>query len=171
MQQAGTAKGVTRFLDSTHIKVHRAGSNPAGGQAAQAMGRTKGGLNSKLHALVDLDAKPIGLKLTAGQVSDVSQADEMLGALDAGVLVADKAYDSDELRSSLYDRGVKPCIPARSNRVDPLPHGIQTYKKRHRIENFFERLKRFRRVATRYDKLAVTFLGFVQLAATISLRK
>lgn len=160
-----------RFLDSTHIKVHRAGCNPEGGQENQAMGISRGGLNTKIHAMIDLAGNPLSLLLSPGNEADILLAESVIGDVTEGTLVADKGYDSDPLRCWLYERGTKPCIPPRSNRIDPSPYGKATYRKRHRVENFFERLKRYRRVATRYDKLAVTFMGFVQLATLLTLQK
>ena len=81
--------------------------------------------------------------------------------------VADKGYDSDELRSWLFERDITPCIPPRNNRTDPLPYRPSAYRKRHLVENCFAHLKTFRRVATRYDKLAETFFGWVLLAAIV----
>jgi len=168
---APSPKGKTRFLDSTHVKVHRAGCNPIGGQAAQDMGISRGGLNTKLHAVVDLSGNPLSLTLSPGNEADVSWAEYVTEELTDGTLVADKAYDSDGFRCSLYERGIKPCIPPRSNRTSPETYGKATYRKRHRVEKIFERLKRYRRVATRYDKLSVTFLGFVMLAAALTLQR
>ena len=160
-------QGSLRFLDSTHVKVHRCASNPSGGQAAQAMGRTKGGLNTKIHAVVDEAGQPVRLLLSAGQDADISHAETMMDKLPADMAVGDKGYDSDPFRQWLAEHGIKACIPPRSNRTTPRPYSKRSYRKRHLVENFFERIKRFRRVATRYDKLAETFLGFVCLAATL----
>lgn len=164
-------KGDRRFIDSTHVKVHRDGCNPAGGQGNQGMGRTKGGLNTKIHAVVDTVGRPAALMVGAGNEADVSRAQEILAEVECGQLVGDKGYDSDELRQWLRNRSIQPCIPPRSNRLKPEPYSKAAYRKRHLIENFFEKLKRFRRVATRYDKLAVTFFGFVCLAAVISVTR
>ena len=155
------------FLDSTHVKVHRCASNPCGGQASQAMGRTKGGMNTKVHAVVDEAGQPMRLFLSAGNEADISHAPTLTEEIPAAMLVADKGYDSDSFRQWLLDHGVKPCIPPRSNRRHPSTYSKRSYRKRHVVENFFERIKNFRRVATRYDKLAETYLGFVCLASTI----
>lgn len=157
--------GTLRFLDSTYVKVHCDGANPQGGQENQAMGRTKGGLNTKIHAIVDNKANPVALILTGGNVSDVGIAPGIIEELEGVVIVADKAYDSDPLREQILSRGNRTCIPPRSNRIKPGHHSPHIYKKRHRVENFFQRIKRYRRVATRYDKLAETYFGFVCLAA------
>jgi len=164
-------KGGRRFLDSTFIKVHRSGCNPAGGQELQAMGRTKGGLNTKLHAVVDERGAPASLLLGGGPQADISCAQEAMEKLKARQLVGDKAYDSDAFRDWLKQRSIKPCIPPRSNRLHPATYSTASYRKRHLVENFFERLKRFRRVATRYDKLASTFFSFICLSAAISFKR
>jgi len=159
------------FVDSTHVKVHADGSNPAGGQAAQAMGRTKGGLNTKIHALVNARSQALVIALSAGNDADVSLAEELTECLpENSTLIGDKAYDSSTLRHAAGAKGIKTCIPARSNRTTTVPFSPTAYRRRHRIENFFERIKRYRRVATRYDKLAETFLGFICLAILLTLR-
>jgi transposase len=160
-------QGSQRFVDSTHVKLHRCASNPCGGQASQAMGRTKGGMNTKIHAVVDQAGHPIRLLLSAGNDADISHAQIITAEIPAKMVVADKGYDSDEFRQWLTEHGITPCIPPRSNRKKACSYSKRTYRKRHVIENFFERIKNFRRVATRYDKLAETFLGFVCLAATL----
>jgi len=155
------------FVDSTHVKVHKSGSNPAGGQEHQAMGRTKGGLNTKIHAAVDNRGNPAALLLSAGTEADVSCAPEILKEVNCEMLVGDKGFDSDPFREWLIARGITPCIPPRSNRLNPQRYSKASYRKRHLVENFFEKLKRFRRIATRYDKLQETFFGFVCLATAI----
>ena len=100
-------------------------------------------------------------------MTEISQAEKLLQEVDAKMVVLDKGYDIDALRIGLYERGGKPCILAKSNRVDPLPDSIASFRKRHVVENFFAELKTFRRVATRYDKLAETFFGWVVLAVIV----
>ena len=160
-------KGRRRFLDATHIKVHRCASNPSGGQGGQALGRTKGGMNTKLHAVVDEAGQPVSLLLSAGNDADISHAEAVLTEIPAAMVVADKGYDSDAFRRWLVQRGIKPCIPPRRNRKTKARFSKASYRQRHLVENFFERIKNFRRVATRYDKLAETFFGFACLAATL----
>ncbi len=160
-------QGSRFFLDSTHVKVHRCASNPAGGQAAQAMGTTRGGLNTKIHAVVDGAGPPVRLLLSAGQEADITHAETMAEEIPATRLVADKGCDSDAFCQRLLERGIKACIPPRAHRHHKRSYSKPGYRKRHLVENFFERIKNFRRVAARYDKLADTFLGFACLAATI----
>jgi len=159
------------FVDSTHVKVHADGSNPAGGQASQAMGRTKGGLNTKIHALVNARSEALVIALSGGNQADISLAEELTECLpENSTLIGDKAYDSSTLRQTAATKGITTCIPGRSNRTTTVPFSATLYRRRHRVENFFERIKRYRRVATRYDKLAETFLGFVCLAILFTLR-
>ena len=158
------------FVDSTHVKVHADGANPAGGQASQAMGRTKGGLNTKIHAVVNARSQAVVIALSAGNQADISLAEELTECLPEGsTLIGDKAYDSSTLRQTAATKGIKTCIPGRSNRTTNVPFSATLYRRRHRVENFFERIKRYRRVATRFDKLAETFLGFVCLAILFTL--
>jgi len=159
------------FVDSTHVKVHADGSNPAGGQASQAMGRTKGGLNTKIHAVINARSQAVVIALSGGNQADISLAEELTECLpENSTLIGDKAYDSSTLRQTAATKGIKTCIPGRSNRTTNVPFSATLYRRRHRVENFFERIKRYRRVATRYDKLAETFLGFVCLAILFTLR-
>ena len=155
------------MVDATHIKVHRDGANPAGGQHHQAMGRTKGGLNTKLHAATDEHAQPQSLLLTAGQEADVSHAPVLLENVRATHALMDRAYDSDALREFIVAQGMKACIPPRRKRNAPATYDQELYKQRHWIENFFEKLKRCRRVATRYDKTATSFMAFVLIACCV----
>ncbi len=159
------------FVDSTHVKVHADGSNPAGGQARQAMGRTKGGLNTKIHAVVNARSQPIVIALSSGNQADITLAAELTDCLlQDSTLIGDKAYDSSTLRQTATANGVKTCIPGRTNRTTAVPFSAKLYRRRHRVENFFQKIKRYRRVATRYDKLGETFLGFVCLAVLLTLR-
>jgi transposase len=87
-----------------------------------------------------------------------------LPELDAAVM--DKAYDSDAIRQELHDRGVEAVIPSKTNRIEEIPYDKEQYKCRQKVERFFNKLKHFRRIATRYDKLSRTFLAFIHLVAT-----
>jgi transposase len=164
-------KSRTLFVDASHIKAHGCALNPEGGRDFQALGLTKGGWNTKLHAAVDRAGVPRALFLSGGNVADIYHANDVLEEVATGqtwtVAVLDKGYDSDEFRIWLYEHGLRPCIPSKSNRRQALPYGKATYRKRHIVENFFARLKTFRRAATRYDKFAETFFGWVLLATII----
>lgn len=163
---AGKGRGTLRPLDATHVKVHQDGANPAGGQQRQSLGRTKGGLNSKLTALVDLHGRALQLTLAPGNRADVKAA-EQIWAPAGKRIVGDKGYDSDAFRKTMAAEGVSASIPSRSNRKRPAPFHRGHYRLRHRIENFFQRIKRWRAINTRYDKLDLNFLASVQLVAII----
>jgi transposase len=161
------ARGTTRFVDSTHIKLHQDGANPAGGQSEQAIGRTKGRLNTKLTALVDSYGRAVALSVHPGPRNDVRTMDEHARLLRGRTLVADKGFDADGLRARITYFGGRTCIPRRQNCSGTRPFSRRLYRRRHRIENFWCRLKRHRRLSTRYDKLAFTFFAFAQLAAIL----
>ena len=132
------------------------------------MGRSRGGLTTKIHALVDALGLPIGLKLTEGQAHDGRSADNMLEGLGQDcILLADRAYDSDRLRQSLGERGVFANVRPMRGRKRTLPFSPWLYRQRNLVERFFSKLKHFRRVATRYDKLAERFASFVALSAAV----
>ena len=125
-------------------------------------------MNSKLHAVCDSEGRPRTLFLTAGQVSDFTGAAALLSTLPpAKALLADKGYDADWLRDALADRKIEACIPSKSNRKIQIPHDRVLYRKRHKIENMFARLKDWRRIATRYDRCPILFLSACALAATV----
>lgn len=161
------ARGKLRAVDATHIKVHQHGANPRGGQALHAIGRTKGGLNSKLHAVVDGKGRALALVLTAGQVHELRAAPQLLESLRKVILIGDKAYGSKDFARLVAERDSRICVPAKSNCRHPLPFHRGWYRKRHHVENFFQRAKALRRFATRYDKSASCFLATVCLAAVL----
>lgn len=125
-------------------------------------------MNSKLHAVTDALGRPLRMFLTAGQRSDYIGARALLSELsDAKQMLADRGYDADWYRAALEDRGIAPCIPSRTGRKVAFPHDQVRYKKRHKIENCFARLKDWRRVATRYDRCPKVFLSACALAAIV----
>jgi transposase len=164
------AKGRLCFIDGSYIRVHQNGSNPRGGQAAQAIGTSRGGLTTKIHALVDGRGRALKLLLSAGNVVDIKMAPALVADLDrksCGTLVADKGYDSDALRALLVEKDIFPCLGVSRKRRESRPFHRGYYRHRHHVENFFARIKRHHRVATRYDKLAASFLAFVALSAIL----
>ena len=134
----------------------------------QAIGRSRGGLSTKIHALVDALGNPLAFRLTAGQTHDLVGADALLPQMAADRLIADKAYDADaRVLQPLAGAGKTAVIPPRANRLAPRDFDRELYKERHLIENFFCKLKQFRAIATRYDKTAQNFLAAIHLAAAI----
>jgi transposase len=130
------------------------------------MGRSRGGLTTKIHALVDAEGLPIALKLTEGQAHDNPTALEMMGSLSHGdVLLADRAYDSDGLRKTVADRGGWANIKPMSTRRNVPAFSGFLYRYRNLVERFFNKLKHFRAIATRYDKRADNYLAGIKLAS------
>ena len=130
------------------------------------MGRSRGGLTTKIHALVDAEGLPIALKLTEGQAHDGRSAEDMLEQMQAGqILLADRAYDSDAMRQRLAERGAWANVKPMPNRRHVPAFSAFLYKYRNLVERFFNKLKHFRAVATRYDKRADNYLAGVKLAS------
>jgi transposase len=117
--------------------------------------------------VADARGRPVRVRLTAGQRHDAPQALPLLGDRAPAYLIADRGYDSDPLVAALAARGTQAVIPPRRKRRHPRTYDAARYAQRHPIERLFSRLKQFRRVATRYDKLDAHFLAFIHLAATV----
>ncbi len=132
------------------------------------IGLTKGGQNSKLHAVCDALGRPIRLFLTAGQTSDYIGARALMGDLPAAkYFLADRGYDADWLRNQLIEKGITSCIPSRKNRKEPPSYDKERYKLRHKIEVMFGRIKDWRRIATRFDRSPTVYLSAIALAALV----
>lgn len=130
------------------------------------MGRSRGGLTTKIHALVDANGLPVKLKLTEGQAHDGRSADDMLGDIGKGqTLLADSAYDSDRLHETLAARGAFANVKPMPNRVRVPAFSRFLYRFRNLVERFFNKLKHFRAIATRYEKHDANFLALVKMAA------
>jgi transposase len=141
-----------------------------GDPQAEAIGRSRGGPTTKIHATCDALGNPTGFHLTPGQAHDLDGADVLLPAVleTAGAVLGDKAYDARErVIEPLEKAEVGIVIPSKSNAATPREIDKHLYKRRHLIENFFARLKQYRAIATRYDKRAYVFLGAIHLAATV----
>lgn len=148
-------------MDSTHCKVHQH-ANGAKDRHCEAVGTSRGGLNTKVHAACDaLLRLCTKIVLTAGNISDFTAAPDVTEALVDCVVVGDKGYDSKRNREQLRSQGCDPCIPSRKNTKVPEQYNENLYKARHCIENLFQRIKVFRRVATRYEKTKRMFLAMI----------
>jgi transposase len=130
------------------------------------VGRSRGRITTKIHARVDAKGHPVCLLISPGEAHDASCADALLNGLENGaVVIADKAYDADNIRAHIRHQGAVPNIPNRFNRKTKYRWTKALYRERNRVERFFNRLKQFRRIATRYDKLGANFFAFVKLAS------
>lgn len=120
-------------------------------------------MSTKIHAVVDALGNPLRWILTGGQTADITQAPSLIEGLRAQVVVGDKGYDADALVALIHAAGAQAVIPPRSNRHEQRVYDRHIYKDRNLVERFFNRLKQFRRIATRYDKLANNFFSLLNL--------
>ena len=137
------------------------------GGSDQALGVSRGGLTTKIHAAVDDDGRILRLVPTGGNVADCSTFFDATYGLRPSVVLADRGYDSNNIRAWLEERKIVAVIPSKKNRTVHIPHDAELYKKRHVVENFFGRLKDFCRVTLRRDKTVTSYMGFVLLVATL----
>jgi transposase len=130
------------------------------------MGRSRGGLTTKIHALVDANGLPITLKITPGQAHDGRSAADMFNSLTPGdVLLGARAYDSDALHSEMARRGVQANVRLMPQRVSKPPFSASLYKLRNAVERFFSKIKHYRAIATRYEKHPENYLALIKLAS------
>jgi transposase len=154
-----------QMIDTSIVRVHQHGACIARNKR-QSMGRSRGGLTSKIHALVDSSGLPIRLAITTGEAHDNRLAVKLLSRLKSGsMLLADRGYDADWIRSLVRHHGAWANIPPKRNRTEALCFSPYLYRARNLVERFFNKIKHCRRVATRYDRLSANYLTFVQLAS------
>jgi transposase len=154
-----------QMIDTSIVRVHQHGACITRNQR-QSMGRSRGGLTSKIHAVVDGNGLPVRLALSPGEAHDVRLAGKLLSRLKSGsMLLADRGYDADWIRELAMKKGAWANIPPKRNRSTPICFSPYLYRARNQVERFFNRIKQCRRVATRYDRLAANYLAFIQLAS------
>jgi transposase len=163
---AADADNEYAMIDSTIVRAHQHSAGAPKKDDDQAIGRSKGGLSTKIHALVDALGNPLSFLLTPGQAHDLAGADALLPQMTADLLIADKAFDADQrVIRPLASAGQAAVIPPRKHRRSRRDFDRDLYKARHLVENFFCKLKQFRAIDTRYDKTARNFLAALHLAA------
>jgi putative transposase len=135
------------------------------GADAQGLGRSRGGFTTKIHVACEALGLPVRLIGTPGQRNDIAFAHDLVDDIDADALIGDKGYDANHLIEKMKERKTEVVIPPKRDRKVQRVYDTVLYKERNKIERFFNKLKQFRRVATRYDKLLANFMGFVKLAA------
>lgn len=157
------------MVDSTAVRAHGHAAGAAGGQQHQALGRSRGGFGTKIHASVSEGGRLLSVILTGAERGDVTQAEPLLSSAGVNCLavIGDKGYDSDRFVQAIEQRGARAVIPSRKGRRCPRALDSGLYRLRNVIERFFGRLKQFRRIATRYDKTAGSFAGFVFVAVSV----
>ena len=166
---ADTEKYLLVQIDSTFCKVHQHAAGARKKYGNQAIGVSRGGKTTKIHALVTENFQLIGLLLTGGQVHDSECARELLSKvnLEGKTVLGDKAFCSARIREFIQEQGGTVCIPDKTNSRTLHEFDRELYKARNVVERFFLRIKNRRHIATRYDKLAVCFLNFVILSALL----
>lgn len=164
---ARKARSKVRLVDGTHVVVHQCAANPVGGAAAQAMGRTRGGRNTKIMAATEGRGLPVKLLLVEGQAYEGHHVIPLVEQPAGLKVVGDKAFDNDKLRAELESLGAQPCFPSKVNRKHKRRYSKKLYRQRYKVENFFQRLKRWASASTRRDKLAAHFLALLQFASVI----
>ena len=143
----------------------RGGSSPKkGGQAAQALGRSRGGFSTKIHVSVDGLGNPLRFILTGGQQHDITQAEGLIAGYAGEHVLADQGYDAQEFRRHILELGMMPVIPPRSNRKAPADYDRHLYRERHLVECFINKIKHYRRIFSRFEKLDTRYLGFLHRA-------
>lgn len=153
------------MIDTTIVHAHQHASC-INDYASEGFGRSRRGLTTKIHAVVDANGLPLQVMITGNQQPDSLMAHAQIEGLPkGGMVVADKAYNATEIRTLVSSRGGWANIPPRRNRRDPICFGPYLYRHRSHVERFFNRMKHCRRIATRYEKHAANFLAFVKLAA------
>ncbi len=158
------------MIDATVVRAHQhsAVAKKGGGLDKQAIGRSRGGLTTKIHTTVDALDNPTGFHLTPGQSHDLEGSDVLLNDTPGQTVIADKAYDAQaRVIEPLLGKGKAVVTPSRAKSKQPREHDRHLYKARHLVENFFARLKQYRAIATRYDKTARNSLGAIHLAASM----
>jgi transposase len=124
-------------------------------------------LTTKIHTLTDARGRPLRFILTAGEAHDSTTAADLLAGRATTGVIADKAYDNNALRALIDEAGAQAVIPSTASRKVQIPHDRLAYRLRNRIERFFNKLKHFRHIATRYDRRAVHFLAALHIASVM----
>ena len=155
------------MIDSTILRAHACAAGYQKDSAQeQALGRSRGGFTSKIHALVDALGNPIKFVFTGGNSSDIASAPALIEGIRNSNIIADKAYDSNDFILDILNQECSPVIPPKKNRLLQRDYDKHVYKERHLVECFFGKIKHFRRIFSRFDKSIRNFASFLCLAST-----
>lgn len=152
------------MIDSTYVKAHRTACSLAGDGKARLLGRSRGGITTKIHLLCNAEGRPMDFELSGGEVSDIKIAPELVARNQMKKLLADKAYHSQAFREELARRRIESCIPPKSNTKTEIKFDKKLYRQRHVIENLFSRIKDWRGIAFRTHRNGSHFYGGVCMA-------
>ncbi len=155
------------MVDSTIIRVHQHGMRCGNDKAEEGIGKTRGGWGCKIHAIVDGLGYPIDCIITEGQINDYNMAIPLLDGKNSEYVIADKGYDSDAIRKYLAETNRIAVIPNTANRCLKYKYDTHIYKERYRVEGLFQKLKEWRRIATRYEKSLQMFQGMVTIGCVL----
>jgi transposase len=156
------------FIDGSYIRTHQHASGARHG-FERAIGQSRGGRTTKIHLAADANGLPIDFKITGGEVHDSQVAEQLICEVgQADYLIADKGYDSEKIRILVRKQHIVPIIPMKSNsKRENKEFDQYLYRLRHLVENAFARLKHFRAIATRFDKLARNYQSMVYIACML----
>lgn len=138
-----------------------------GSQSEQALGRSRGGFSSKIHIAVDALGNPLKIILTCGQRSDITQAEALIEPFEFDNLLADKGYDANDLLEAVRNKQAEAVIPPKSNRKVLRDYNQELYKDRNLVERFINKIKWYRRIFTRYDKLVSRYKAFLNFVSVL----
>jgi transposase len=139
----------------------------SGGQESQALGRSRGGFSTKIHIAVDALGNPLRLLLTAGQRHDSPLAEALIEGYEPQALIADKGYDADALLQAVTAKGIEAVIPPKKTRTEMREYDRHLYRERHLVECFIGKIKQYRRVFSRFEKLSKNYLGFLSFVSAL----
>lgn len=155
------------MIDATIVRAHACSAGYGKeSQPQQALGRSKGGFSTKIHALVDALGNPLKFIFSAGQRHEISQAEALIEDIWRSIVIGDKGYDSNAFVEILTAKKSPCVISPKRNRLNPRNYDEHLYKERHLIECFFGKIKHFRRIFSRFDKTATSFLAFLHFVST-----
>ena len=157
------------MIDATIVRAHQhsAGARKIA-NVDQAIGRSRGGLSTKIHMIVDALGNPLTFSLTGGQVHDINQAQPLTAEVHPGAILADKGYDADSYIANLEACQITPVIPPKANRKEKRPCDFALYRERNLVERFFQLIKQYRAIATRYEKTARNFSAALDLICALA---
>ncbi|WKD48656.1 IS5 family transposase [Microbulbifer spongiae] len=159
-------------LDSTAVKVHPDGTGAFKKNGPQSIGKSRAGWTTKIHMIAAGHNRAVVFSLSPGQAGDAPEGRKLLKSLencgwDGAKVIMDKAYEGNEARQLVFDLGMEPVVPPKSNRMSTWKYDVEAYKKRNEVERLFRRLKGFRRIFSRFDKLDVVFTFFIHFALIV----
>ena len=160
---------VSVIIDSTVVRAHSCAAGPPkkGGQAAQALGRSRGGFSTQVPLCTDAQGIPQRFRLPPGQAHDQTQAEALIAGYESSYVIADKGDDSQAFQDVIFNSGQIAVIPPRSNRKTPRCYDRHRYKQRHLIERFIGKMKPYRRIFSRFEKRDASYRGVLCFAATL----